>query len=371
MRRWFRWSAHWPVWSGYAAAGGSALYGALGVFWVMGGGGFPFAPVEDDRASGSILEGSEAGAVAPVMAVVGLIGTVAALTMTRQWGRNGVRKALIGFGWGLAGLLVLIIPDFSLLALIAFSPLLLVFAFTGVPGPQEGIGDILYWHRTNLIILFVIGVLWALTTLAYQRRTSTRQVCAHCGRGEATIARWTTPEAARRWGRWAVYVACAAPVPYEITRIAWYAGLPLGITDDFLRMMRETPGMLEVGLGCALASIGGAVLTQGLIRPWGEVYPRWIWFRTGRRVPPALAVVPATLVALAAIPAGFMNLRMSFDAGLGESWGLNAPGVLWIFWGAGLGLAAYAYALRRRGSCRHCRTPARVRQGRRPFTISA
>lgn len=185
---------------------------------------------------------------------------------------------------------------------------LLVFVFTGVPGPQEGIGDILYWHRTNLIVLFAIGVLWALTTLAYQRRN--RQVCAHCGRGDSAVARWTTPEAARRWGRWAVYVACAAPVPYEITRIAWYAGLPLGITDDFLRMMRETPGMLEVGLGCALASIGGAVLTHGLIRRWGEVYPRWIWFKAGRRVPPALAVVPATLVALAAIPAGFMNLRM-------------------------------------------------------------
>ncbi|TDD23396.1 NYN domain-containing protein [Nonomuraea diastatica] len=353
----FRWLASWPAWSAYAAAGWSALYGALGLFWAWGGGGFPFAPVDDDRASGSVLEGSSAGSVAPAMAVIGLIGVVAALAMARPWGRSGARMALLAFGWALAGTLALVIQDYTLLALVAFAPFLLVFAFTGVPGPQEGIGDILYWHRVNLIIMFAGGVLWALATLAYQRRT--RQACAHCGRGGQAIARWATPEATRRWGRWAVYVACAAPVPYEVTRIAWYFGIPLGISDDFLRMMRETPGMAEVGLGCALASIGGAILTQGLIRRWGEIYPRWIWFRAGRRVPPALAVIPASIVAIAAIPAGLMNLRMGVEAGAGRTWGMNAPGVLWIVWGAALGIAACAYGLRRRRPCRHRRPEAR------------
>ncbi|TDC07390.1 NYN domain-containing protein [Nonomuraea longispora] len=348
MRHVYRLLASWPAWSAYAAAGWSALYGALGLYWALGGGGFPFAPVEDDRATGSILEGSQAGSVAPVMAAAGLVGVAAALAMARRWGR--ARTMLLVLGWTLAGTLALVVQDYTLLVLVAFAPFLLVFAFTGVPGPQEGIGDILYWHRVNLIIMFAGGVLWALATLAHQRRT--RRACAHCGRGGKDAGRWTTPEATRRWGRWAVYVACAAPVPYEITRIAWYLGIPLGISDDFLRMMRETPGMAEVGLGCALASIGGAVLTHGLIRRWGEVYPRWIWFRAGERVPPALAVVPASLVALAAIPAGLMNLRMGFDAG--RTWAMNGPGVLWIVWGAALAAAACAYGLRRRRPCRHC-----------------
>ncbi|WP_066360977.1 hypothetical protein [Herbidospora mongoliensis] len=327
MSLWWRYR---PAWSGYAAAAWSLSYGALGLFWALGGGGFPFAPVAEDRATGSILEGSQAGIVAPGMAVVGLAGAVVALAMAREWGRDAARTALLVFGWALAGTLALVIPDYTLLALVAFAPLLLVFAFTGVPGPQDGIGDILYWHRVNLIVIFAGGLLWALATLAYQRRT---------GRARAQVP----PDTLRRWGRWAVYVACAAPIPYEITRIAWYLGIPLGIPEDFARMMQQTPGMLEVGLGGAVASICGGVLTHGLVSRWGEVYPRWVWFRAGRRVPPALVVIPASLVAVVLIPAGLMNVRMGVDA---ATWGLNGPGMLWVVWGVALGVAAWAYGLR-------------------------
>jgi hypothetical protein len=348
-----RWWMHWPAWSGYAAAAWSAIYGALGLFWALGGEGFPFAPVDEDHASGSILEGARTGIVAPAMAVLGLIGAIAALAMARGWGRRGARTALLVLGWALAGTLALMIPDYSLLALVAFSPLLLVFAVTGVPGPQDGIGDILYWHRVNLIIVFTGGLLWAAATLAYQRRT--KRACAHCGRGDTVAGRWTTPEAARRWGRSAVYVACAAALPYEVTRIAWYFGIPLGIPEEFERMMRDTPGMLEVGLGCAIASIGGCVLAHGLVHRWGEVYPRWIRFKAGERVPPALAVIPASIVAVVLIPAGLMNVRLGVDP---ATWAMNVPGMLWIVWGTALGAAVCAYALRRRGTCGHCRAAA-------------
>ena len=343
-----RWWKYWPVWSGYAAAMWSLTYGALGLYWALGGGGFPFSPVADDRASGSLFEGTRAEVGAPVIAVLGAAGAIAGLLMARRREPRG-RGALLAFGWVSAVAFALVIPDYSLLAVVAFSPLLLVFAFTGVPGPQEGIGDILYWHRTNLIIIFAGGLLWTAATLAYQRRI--RQNCVYCGRGDQTPPRWTTPRAARRWGRWAVYVASAAPVPYEITRIAWYLGIPLGIPAEFEQMMRDTPGMLEIGLACAVASIGGGVLTHGLIRRWGEVYPRWVWFRAGERVPPALAIIPASIVAIVLIPAGVMNIRMGIEP---AAWATNAPGMLWIVWGAALGAATYAYHLRRRGNCRRC-----------------
>ena len=100
-----------------------------------------------------------------------------------------------------------------------------------------------------------------------------------------------------------------ANVPYEFTRVAWYFGWPLGITDEFHQMMEDTPGMLEMGLGMAVLGIGGSILTHGLVQRWGEVYPRWIWFKAGRRVPPALAIVPASIVAVVLIPAGLMNIR--------------------------------------------------------------
>jgi nitroreductase len=146
-------------------------------------------------------------------------------------------------------------------------------------------------------------------------------------------------------------VAVLAPAPYEITRVAWFLGIPLGIPHDFLTMMQDTPGMLEVGLGCALASIGGGILTHGLVGRWGEVYPSWVFGLAGRRVPPMLAVVPATVVAVVLVPAGFMNLRSPITT---DSWDVTAPGILWIVWGAALGAATLAYHLRRQPPCRRC-----------------
>ncbi|MFG1840759.1 NYN domain-containing protein [Micromonospora sp. NPDC049175] len=344
---WRLW-AHWPTWSGYLAAAFSLVYGVLGLYWWAGGDGFPFAPIDPERASGSFLEGSRVEVVAPVIAVLGLAGAVIALVMTRRARPGRLSVGLAVFGWVMAGGLILIIPDYTLIILVAFAPLLLVFAFTGVPGDQGGVGDILYWHRTNLIIIFVGGLLWAAATLAYRRRV--RGACVHCGRRHGA-GDGPSRQTLLRWGRWAVVVACLAPLPYEITRIAWALGVPLGVTSDFLRMMQETPAMLAVGLGCAVASAVGGVLTHGLVGRWGEVYPRWIWFRAGRRVPPALAVIPASIVAVTIIPAGLMFLWTPEVRG---TWAVHVPSIFWIAWGVGLGAATIAYHLRRRGACRRC-----------------
>ncbi|MEU4690005.1 NYN domain-containing protein [Actinoplanes sp. NPDC023714] len=347
MSRWV-WR-RWPSWVGYAAAGWSLMYAMLGLYWTAGGDGFPFAPIADDRRSGSILEGTEAATGAPIMAVLGLAAAGVALTMARGAGSRRTATAMITFGWLTAAALTLIIPDYTLIAVVAFAPLLMVFAVTGVPGPQDGIGDILYWHRINLIILFAGGLLWAAATLAYQRRR--RERCEHCGRRHGPGGDGPSRRTLLHWGRWAVVVACLAPLPYEITRLAWYVGYPLGIDRDFLTMMRETPGMLEIGLGLAVASVAGGVLTHGLVSRWGEVYPRWIRWRAGRPVPPALAVVPASLVAVVLIPAGLMML---WDPAVGDGWGLRLVSVPWVLWGVALGVATVTYHLRRRGACRHC-----------------
>jgi hypothetical protein len=341
-------SRSWAGWAGYAAAGWSLGYAILGLSWWAGGSGFPFAPIDEDHRSGSLLEGSSAAVVAPVMALVGLCGVAVGVHMAlaRRGGRGS--WAVLGFGWVMAAVLSLVLPDYSLLALLAFAPLLVVFAFTGVPGPQDGVGDIMYWHRNNLLILFVGGLLWAWATVVYRRRV--RGACVHCGRTAGHVGA-ASREDLLRWGRRAVLVAIVVPLPYEITRIAWFLGLPLGIPRDFLEMMQGTPGMLEVGLGCAVASIGGGILTHGLVARWGEVFPRWVLPWAGRRVPPMLAVAPALLVAVVLVPAGFMNLRMPITAG---TWGVTAPGVLWAGWGVALGVAALAYHLRRRPACRRC-----------------
>ncbi|WP_326588452.1 NYN domain-containing protein [Streptomyces sp. NBC_01294] len=346
-----RWWSGWPHWAPYAAAVWSLLYGAAGLYWALGGGGYPFGPVAQDRSTASLLEPSRAAVVAPVIAAVGLAGAVCGVLMARRGQRQhtrGVRRALLALGWAQALALTVVLQDYTLIAVVAFSPLLVVFAFTGVPGPQDGIGDILYWHRDNLLILFVGGVLWTLATLAYQRRT--RGLCTHCGRGGRAAA-WTAPASAARWGRTAVLVAVLSSIPYDVTRVAWFFGHPLGITDAFLKDMQDTPGMLGIGLGLAVLSTAGGVLTHGLVARWGEVWPRWVPFKAGRPVGLATAIVPALLVAVVLIPGGLQMIRGGNHP---FGWGTNYPAMLWVVWGAALGAATLAYYLRRRGTCGHC-----------------
>jgi hypothetical protein len=347
----WRWWQYWPTWSGYLATVWSFGYGVAGLYWTLGGAGFPFAPAPTNRSTLSILEATPVALLGPVITTIGLLGGILGVVVIRSSGHGILRRAVLVLGWLSATVFALAIPDYSILAMVALSPLLVVFAFTGVPGPQHDVAAILYWHRLNLVVVFVGGLLWAAATLAYQRRT--RGACANCGRADIPGASWTTPDAARRWGRRAVLVACLANVPYEITRVCWYFGVPLGITRDFLHMMRSTPHMLSVGLGLAAAGTIGSLLIRGLTARWGESYPRCIWFKAGKPVAPAVAVVPAALVAIILIPAGLMNFRIPFSP---ASWAVSIPGLLWIIWGAALGAAAYAYYLRRRPTCHCCVT---------------
>ncbi|KUJ64126.1 hypothetical protein ACZ90_61645, partial [Streptomyces albus subsp. albus] len=252
-----RWWSGWPDWSVRLAVVWSALYGAAALYWALGGDGYPFERVHEDRSSGSILEPSRAEAVAPVLALFCALGVVAGVLMVRRRVTGRLRKAVLAYGWVAGTVLTLLIPDYSLLGLLAFSPALIVFVFTGVPGPQD-LGDIMYWHRGNLMIVFVGGLLWVAATLAYQRRTNGQ--CVYCGRAPHAPGRWTDPVRLRTWGRRAVWLAVLSTLPYDITRIAWYFGWPLGITDAFLKEMQDTPNMLEIGLALGVVSTLGSLL---------------------------------------------------------------------------------------------------------------
>ncbi|MFF1507118.1 hypothetical protein [Streptomyces sp. NPDC058326] len=89
--------------------------------------------------------------------------------------------------------------------------------------------------------------------------------------------------------RWAVLAAHAVPLvtlPSGLWRLALVAGLP--VTQD------AGLGPLGVGESVYVVSLSVvsellALLTLGLVRSWGEVFPRWMPFLGGRRVNPAAA----------------------------------------------------------------------------------
>src|SRR5512142_1840942 len=75
------------------------------------------------------------------------------------------------------------------------------------------------------------------------------------------------------------------------------------MTEETLRRGQES-GTWTSGLFLATFGLVGAVLMLGLIQRWGEVFPRWMIGLAGRRVPIALAVVPAALVSVLLIVGG-------------------------------------------------------------------
>lgn len=351
-------SRRWPLLAGYAAGVWSLVYGLLGLWWAMGGEGFPFGGENDPSAALSVFGGLRTETGAPVIVALGFAGTLAAVAMVLVRGGGLFRAVLLVFAWTSAVVLSLVVPDYRVLVAVAYAPIFLVGAPFG--WPPASFFEAVPWPVIDQFVCIGGGLLWAATAVVYGRRT--RGACENCGRA-GTEAGWSTPAAAAKWGRWAVWVAVIVPVLYAVTRWAWALGIPLGISEEFLREGQEV-GQWWAGAGLATIAVGGAVLTLGLVQGWGEVFPRWMPFLGGRRVPIPLAVFPASVVAVFVASAGLMFVRLTLtgrlDVILGEgifgaqNWAVLAPELLWPLWGVALAVATLAYYYRRRGRCGVC-----------------
>lgn len=326
----------WTRWVQPAAAGWALLYGALGIFWTLGGPGFPFGKAADRGYGESILGTVDPRLLAPSIAVASLLAAAAVLALR---GANALAKTAFGYLVLLGVSLLVVIPDRRPLIAVAYAPILLVGAPFGWP-PGVSFLDAIPWPVLNQLVLMVGGVLLLGAALAYRR-----------GIRQDEAAPWTTPAAVRCWGAWVVGIAVAIPVLYAATRWAWALGIPLGISEEFLRQGQES-GLWIAGAGLASFAVVGALLTLGLWQGWGELFPRWVPLLGGRRVPPNLAIVPASIVAVFVTSAGleYWRLALGGPMAMEMSWTTLGPELLWPFWGVALGAAALAYRLRRRAS---------------------
>lgn len=146
-------------------------------------------------------------------------------------------------------------------------------------------------------------------------------------------------------------VAIVVPLTYATTRIAWFLGYPLGVGDDMLTSTRD---ILGSGLVLALMAIGGALLTTGLVLPWGERWPRWFPSIGGRPVPVAFPTVWALTVAVMVASAGSTFITGMLDPtqqigppGARDELGAWLPLMAWPLWGAALAVCVLAYGARR------------------------
>nr|WBO80849.1 hypothetical protein SBE_004661 [Streptomyces sp. SBE_14.2] len=325
-----------PVgWAAFLALLG---YGLAQLYWALGGGGFPFG-ADDANPEYSAFEHIGRAQLAPWLAAGFLLCAAVALLLALP-GRSRVPARVLLGVTALADAAVLgTLADFRILGNLAY---VFMLKFSAIN-----------WTVINQVFAVTAVGLMTVSAVTYQRRIT--GACVSCGRTDSG-AGWTSPDAAARWGRKAAYTAVAVPLVYASTRWAWALGYPLGISDKLWEEGKRDHLWL---FGAALATMGalGSLLTLGLVQRWGEVFPRWMIGLRGRRVPPALAIVPASLVSVMVTSAGIMYIRLHFQGAFEDpksNWGATVPETIWPVWGAALAAATLAYYFRRRGACKRC-----------------
>ncbi len=326
----------WTDWIGYAAAAWAAGYATLALIWTVTGEGFPFGTGNPESIG--LRRGLPADVGAPLFAGGLLATTVVALVMAGGARPSGpARTALLGIGWLVTAILLVIVPEPDVLALLGYAPVLIVGAPFGWP-PEVDYAKVFDWSLFNQAFAIAGGFLLAATVLAWQRRTRTG----------TDMPAWTTPAALARWGRWAVHVAMAIPLVYAASRYAWLLRIPLFASDEFVEEL-HADGAAWAGAWLATFAVIGAVLTLGLVQRWGERFPRWMIGLAGKPVPVMLAVAPASLVSVLVTAAGLaLSSRPGIFAGVVDGIWIHVPQLLWPVWGLALGAATLAYYLRRR-----------------------
>lgn len=103
---------------------------------------------------------------------------------------------------------------------------------------------------------------------------------------------------APRWAVLAAHLVPLATLPSGLWRIGLALGFSMGMLDNGVPI-ELPPGERVYVVGLSLVIEALALLTLGLVRPWGERVPRWLPLIGGREVRPYAAIVPAALGALA------------------------------------------------------------------------
>lgn len=79
----------------------------------------------------------------------------------------------------------------------------------------------------------------------------------------------------------------------------WRIGIALGYSMGIENAGSTPPGQAVAILGLSVLSEAVALLSLGLVRPWGEVAPRWIPLLGGHRLSPVAVTIAAVTGALA------------------------------------------------------------------------
>lgn len=313
----------WMAWMPLAAILWPLAYGAVRVWWEVGGAP-SFGPLGTD-----LIAFTGWSAVSLCAAAAGI--SLALITAPWRW-------QLLFAAWGVSAAL-----------LVACALLLLDVVGGLLPGLGVPFHPVAFVSRAGCL---AAGILVGAAAEAYRRRW--RSDCLFCGRTGVRAGPGQGSGQLPRWARWAAYVAVAGC----LVRLG--AQVAVGFDSSLLQ---GGGSLLLFEAGFILA---GTVLPLALVHSWGRVVPRWVPVLAGRRVPRWLLLGPAFGIA-GALTAYFGATLVMLAAGtLSGTWDQSAGDLslpLWFFWvavpaywvwGLGLGAAALAYYRVTRPRCRVC-----------------
>lgn len=325
---------------GFAASLIGLLIGVAGVAVSL----LLFAGNGENRVSADTGTGSSNGTSAtrePVTALVGTLAVAVAIAAVLLVPGDiipvaGYTFAMVAMGILVAGAVLLTIrhPLPGIAALAAFAGIIVFFSIR-VEEP------LLPWLLASLgAELPQLAVTAAYLALAAGIALS----AIGDGRTRGALGRWVL---AHRTAITVIAAVCS--LPYVIARASWLTPWPL--LSPGAEVLAADPGTLAIGLSLGFAMLFGGLLTLGLVRPWGERFPRWFAGLGGRAVPVGLPVIAAMTVAVLFTAGGIGMVVQAFDGQFGALGSAAVVEIVAIFpfwlWGPALALATWGYAMHR------------------------
>ncbi|WBP87698.1 hypothetical protein [Kitasatospora cathayae] len=135
--------------------------------------------------------------------------------------------------------------------------------------------------------------------------------------GTGTATARPAPSAAPAAVQLAAWAGSLAFLPYVAMKLIWaFGGSFAGISGDrmYAGYVRNGSSGLWLALerwgldGTVLLAAIGVFLLWGLVRPWGQVFPRWTLPLRGRAVPRWLPLTPALIGAATLAPYGLVGI---------------------------------------------------------------
>ncbi|WP_205304836.1 hypothetical protein [Nocardioides sp. 616] len=149
----------------------------------------------------------------------------------------------------------------------------------------------------------------------------------------------------------AAHAAALTPLPSALWRLALVLGFSGGFTEQGLTDLDPTGSGLVYLVVLSVISEAAALLTLGLVQPWGEVVPRWVPRFGGRpvRTRPVVIVASAGAVALILLWTQLLFWWSVPHTDMTPA-GVHVVGLLYlplIAWGPMLAAVTVSYARRR------------------------